>query len=95
MANKEHTFADLLDYLIQKDWGGDTLSATLDSLFCNIGKSFIDLKTHFKILTQIKTALTEIPSLCEYKNEAGMIVLSFTGRVLGCFIGASRLSLSP
>lgn len=94
MSKKEHTFANIQDFLINNGWGKDCLSETFDSVFCNIGKSFIDLKAHFQILTEAKNALADVTKLCEYKDEAGMIVLSLTGRVMGCFVCACQLALS-
>lgn len=90
----DFVFKDMLPYIEEKGWGKDELSKLIDNAFCNIGKCFIDLKPYFEVLCKAYNILVDINKLLSYKDEAGLVIVSLSGRVLSCFVAGSRLALS-
>lgn len=98
-ATKNHRevhykFTDMVGDLENKGWGKDTLTDQIESAFCNIGVSFLQLKPYFKLLTKITEIFKEANELMSYSELDGLISSGLFARTAGCFLGAARLSLS-
>jgi len=88
------TFEEISIDLKKSGWGKDKLTRELEQAFCNIGVSFINLKSHFKLLQKTNEifidAFEQITTNTIERDIAGLLL----GRAFGCFLGAVRLSSS-
>jgi len=87
-------FSEMYPDLKKEGWGTNELTQQIDNSFCNIGTSFINLKSYFKLLEKAWEIFNDVNKLLSFSTLDGLIAISLVGRTAGCFLGAVRLSCS-
>jgi len=89
-----YKFADMVGDLENKGWSKDILTEQIESAFCNIGVSFLQLRPYFNLLIKATEIFGEANELMSYSELDGLISVGLFDRTACCFLGAVRLSLS-
>jgi hypothetical protein len=93
-GNVPYKFKDMLSNLENKGWKKDILTDHIESAFCNIGVSFLQLRPYFNLLIKATEIFREANDLMSYSELDDLISVGLFARTAGCFLGAARLSLS-
>ena len=89
-----YKFADMVGDLENNGWGKDILTEQIESAFCNIGVSFLQLRPYFNLIIKVTEIFREATGLMSYSELDGLISVGLFARTAGCFFGAARLSFS-
>ena len=87
-------FSDLNEVLDKKGWKKDVLSQHIEAAFCNIGTTYLNLKSHLDLMikaTEIFENIIEEFSVSDLKEA---ITKGLFYRSYSCFFGASRMVCS-